>query len=160
MCGKIFNQGARTVLDIAASCFVHFPIKRLATLWRPEAFPIFSSRYNKAAVLLSWSGTSSKINSSVALTHFMTTRRTTRCPSKRRMWPSQFQRLSLAPIEISIVGSLASSAIFRPVILDSDWQCRRHRLEMESLKNSTSKAIETFFLMWLGTRGKRWTPSS
>ncbi len=53
------------------------------------------------------------------MTQFIRTCHITRCSSRRRMWPSQFHRLSLACVTMSGVCLWASSAILRPVILDS-----------------------------------------
>ncbi len=88
---------------------LHFPLKRLATLWSLRLFNFSLSFAISAAFLLSRSGTSPKSKSGVGLTQFINTRRITRCSSRRRMWPSQFHRLSLARIMTSRVSSRASS---------------------------------------------------
>ncbi len=87
------------VID-APNCFFYCisPKKRFATLCRPKAFPLFPvlSYCTLASFLLSRFGTSPKSESGVGLTQFISTRRITQCSSRRRMWPSQFDRLCLA----------------------------------------------------------------
>ncbi len=88
------------------------------------------SAANSAAFLLSRWGTSPKIDSGVGLTQIISTCRNTRCSSRRRMWLSQFHRLSLARMTTSSVGLRAySSFLCREIFIYAAGSSMRSVLE-------------------------------